>query len=130
MAEHETQQAKLVRILGCTEEEAQDIIETDKAIDHGKKVYFDLSPEQEKVAKKFTNVREHRKKPITFDTKPRERKANATKGGLIAEIATFLEQNSQFSIENLEIVNKEKLITFSIGDKSYKLDLIQSRTKK
>jgi hypothetical protein len=128
MAQNKEQE--LMEKLGCTLEEAQDIIKTDSEIDHGKRVYFDLSPEQEKIAKKFINSREHRKKPMTFDNKPRERKANATKGGLIAEIATFLEQNSQFSIENVEIVNKEKLITFSIGGQSYKLDLIQSRTKK
>ena len=53
----ETQKEKLMRVLGCTEAEAEDIIASDKAIDKGERVYFDLDPETEKQAKKMINVR-------------------------------------------------------------------------
>ena len=119
-----------MRLLDCTEAEAEDIIKQDKAIDHNEKVYFDLDPEKEKeVQKKYVATRT-RKTPITFDKKPRERKENPTKSGIIAEIAEFLNEKSQFSVENLEITNKERQISFQIGENSYELTLVQKRKPK
>lgn len=60
----------------------------------------------------------------------RERKPNATKGGLIAELARFLEENSAFSTENITIVNAERQISFTIGADSFDLTLVQKRKKK
>ena len=126
----ESQKEKLMRLLDCSEAEAEDIIKQDKAIDHNEKVYFDLDPEKEKeVQKKYVATRT-RKTPITFDKKPRERKENPTKSGIIAEIAEFLNEKSQFSVENLEITNKERQISFQIGENSYELTLVQKRRPK
>ena len=44
----------LMEKLGCSEAEALDIIACDKAIDKGEKMDFDLSKEQQKIAKKMT----------------------------------------------------------------------------
>jgi hypothetical protein len=118
-----------MRVLGVSAEEADGILRDDKAIDRGERMSFDLDPEREKQAKKLANVKE-RRKPITFDKKPRERKPNATKGGLIAELATFLTENSEFSTENVEITNKERQIAFKIGDDSFELTLVQKRKPK
>jgi hypothetical protein len=125
----ENQKERIMRILNVSAEEADEILKDDKAIDRGERMSFDLSPEQEKLAAKLANVRE-RKKPITFDKKPRERKPNATKGGLIAELATFLTEKSEFSTENVEITNKERQIAFKIGEDCFELTLVQKRKPK
>ena len=125
----ETQKEKLMRVLGCTAEEADDIIATDKMIDQGKRTPYDLDPETEKMAKKFANSRE-KKKPTVYDFKKRERKANPTKGGIIAELAKFLEENSEFATESVEITNKERQIAFKIGDEAFELTLVQKRKPK
>lgn len=118
-----------MRLLKCSEAEAEDIVEKDRLIDKGEKVDFDLTPEQEKVAKKYRNCND-RKKPIVFDNKPRERKQNATKSGIIAELEQFLKENSTFSVENVEVLNKERQIFFQIGENSFELTLVQKRKPK
>ena len=125
----ETQKHKLMRILGCTAEEADDIIATDKMIDQGERTPYDLDPEREKMAKKFANAREKRK-PTVYQFQKRERKANPTKGGIIAELAKFLEENSEFAVENVEITNKERQIAFKIGENAFEVTLTQKRKPK
>ena len=124
----ETQKQKLMRILGCSSEEADDIIATDKMIDKGERTPYDLDPEAEKIAKKFANA--GTKKPTVYDFKTRERKSNPTKGGIIAELAKFLKENSEFATENVEITNKERQIAFKIGDDNFEITLIQKRKPK
>ena len=126
----ETQKEKLMRVLKISEEEAIDIIKADKAIDAGNRVEFDLDPEKEKMAKKFANTKEH-KKPINLEKGgKRPKKENATKAGIIAEIAQFLMENAGFSAENVEITNKERQIAFKIGENAYELTLVQKRKPK
>lgn len=127
----EAQKEKLMRILNVSEEEAEKIIADDKAIDKGEKL-FELTDEQKKVAKKMSNFdSKNRKKPMVLDLKqPKNRKENATKSGIIAELVTFFSENSQFSVENLEILNKERQFTFKIGDETYEITLIQKRKPK
>ena len=60
----------------------------------------------------------------------RERKENPTKASLIAEIADFLQKNSENAIENCEITNKERQIAFKIGENSFELTLVQKRKPK
>lgn len=117
---------ELMSLLGCTEDEAKDIIETDKAIDRGERVYFDLDKAKEKEAIKMANVGT-RKKPTVYDFSKRERKADTTKEGVIQQIADFLTENGYADVE---IVNKSKLITFKIGTDTYKFDLIRQRQPK
>jgi len=126
----ESQKEKLVRTLGCTEEEALDIIAQDKAIDQGKRVEFDLDPEREKMAKKMANVGTKKPTVYKFDTKDKKRKENPTKAGIIAELAKFLEENSENACENVEITNKERQIAFKIGENDFELTLVQKRAKK
>lgn len=126
----ESQKEKLMRTLGCTEEEALDIIASDKAIDQGKRVEFDLDPEREKMAKKMANVGTKKPTVYKFDTKDKKRKENPTKAGIIAELAKFLEENSENTCENVEITNKERQIAFKIGENDFELTLVQKRAKK
>jgi hypothetical protein len=124
----ETQKEKLMRILNVTAEEAEEIIAYDKAVDQGKKTPYDITSEQEKQTRKY---RQADRKPTVYDfTKKRERKPNATKGGLIAELFDFLSKNSQFSTENVTITNKERQIAFQIGEDKFELTLVQKRKPK
>ena len=125
----ENQKEKLIRILKCTAEEADDIIKTDKMIDKGERTPYDLDPETEKMAKKFANTTE-RKKPTVYSFQKRERKANPTKGGIVAELAKFLENDSEFATKSVEITNKERQIAFKIGDDAFELTLVQKRKPK
>lgn len=119
---------QIVDLLGCSIEEAKQIIADDKAIDKGERMSFDLTPEQEKQAKKYANVREHnRKTPTTYQWNTRERKADTTKEGVIEQISQFLTENGY---ANVEILNKSKLISFQIGEDTYELDLKRKRKPK
>ena len=124
----ETQKERIMRILKVSSEEADQIMADDKRIDRGEKMEFDLSPEQEKEIRKYRQA--DRKLTVYNFNKPRERKPNATKSGIIEEIAKFLQENSQFSIENLEVTNKERQISFSVGENKYEFTLVQKRTPK
>lgn len=119
-----SQVEKIMKLLGCSEEEALNVIECDKAIDKGQKMDFDLSPEAEKEAKKMANVKSYKKSETKVE---RKRKENPTKATLIAEIAQFLTENGY---ENVEIVNKERQITLKSGENDYELTLVQKRKKK
>lgn len=122
----ETQKEKLMRVLGCTSEEAEDIIETDKIIDKGGRTKYDLDPEKEKEAKQFARTRT----VYNFDTSNRKRKENPTKEGIITELNEFLINSSEFAIKNAQIVNKQGEISFEIGGISFSLKLTQHRKKK
>ena len=120
----ETQKEKLMRVLDITEAEAEDIIASDKAIDKGERVYFDLDKETEKMAKKYANATSHKteSKLIT-----RTRKENPTKANIITEINQFLIENGY---EMVEITNKERQIAFKVGENDYELTLVQKRKPK
>ena len=123
----ESQKEKLMRILDISSQEADEILAHDKAIDQGKRTPYDLTPEQEKGTRKF---RQADRKPTAYNFTKRERKPNATKGGLIAELAEFLTKNSGFSTENVSITNKERQIAFQIGEDKFELTLVQKRKPK
>ena len=119
--------------LGFTEEAIADIIKSDAAIDKGERVYFDLSAEEEKKAKKYANV-ETRKAPVNYELDntngKRSRKENPTKAAIIEEIAHFLMENSENACENVEITNKERMIAFKCGENNYEITLTQKRKPK
>ena len=132
MAARETHEEHVLRIMNglqCTREEAEDVIKWDKVIDQGGRTPYDLDPKTEKMAKKMANVKE-RKKPTNYDFFFFVRKANPKKGGIIAEIAQFLTEKSQFATENVEITNKERMIAFKIGEDNFEITLIQKRKPK
>lgn len=125
--------AKLMHILDCSEEEAKQIIADDKAIDRGEKMPFDLDADKEKIAKQYTKTGT-RKAPTVYkldnEGGKRSRKENPTKAGIIAELAKFLEEQSENACINIEITNKERQIAFTIGENNYELTLVQKRKPK
>lgn len=66
-------------------------------------------------------------KPKAKTPKERVQKENPTKELIIAKVAEML-QNLQ--VDNLNIENKAKLITFTLNGNDFKLDLVQKRAKK
>lgn len=120
---------KHMAILGISYEEAEALYDSDKAIDRGEKQPFDLTPEQAKEAKKACHTGT-RKTPTTYKFTKRERKPNATKGGIISKLAQFLSASSGFEVENLEITNKERQVAFEIGGEKFELTLVQKRKPK
>ena len=125
----ETQKERIMKTLKISAEEADEILAYDKAVEQGKKTPYDLSKEQIKETRKY---RQCDRKPTVynFDTSKRQRKPNPTKGGIIAELADFLQKNCNFAIENCEIVNKERQIAFKCGENRFELTLVQKRPPK
>ena len=66
-------------------------------------------------------------KPKAKTPKERVQKENPTKELIIATIAKALEN---LDISNLNIENKAKLITFTLGNEDFKVDLVQKRKPK
>lgn len=131
IAQRITDAERLARIqtLFPDEAEAKEILAYDKAVEAGEKTPYDLSPEQEKIARKYSHTGT-RKAPMAYKFNKRERKPNATKGGIIAELADFMEKHSNFEVQNLAITNKERQISFMIGEETFELTLVQKRKQK
>lgn len=123
----ESQKEKLMRVLEISAKEADEIIAYDNAVDKGMKTEYDLTKQQEKETRKY---RQADRRPTAYNFTKRERKPNATKGGLIQEFYKFLCEDSEFSTKNVEITNKERQITFQIGEDRFELTLVQKRKPK
>ena len=122
----------LMRSLKISEAEARELLEYDDEVDHAKskqKLKYDLTDEQEKATRKW---RQADRKPTVynFDTSKRERKPNVLKGELIKALFNFLNENTELSIENCVISNKERMICFESGGEKFDLTLIQKRKPK
>ncbi len=111
----ETQKEKLMRVLGITEEEALEIIECDKRIDKGEKL-FELPEELAGGAKK---ARQAPRKQNSTPTK-REKKVDLDKSMLIEIIKGNLEFHD---CEILDVINDEREFTFNYSGKKYKIVL-------
>ena len=105
--------------LGCTEEEAYEVIEADRKIDKGEKL-FELDPELEKGAKK---ARQAPRKANATPTK-RERKEDTDKRELIALLVNALGE----SAETLEVTNAERQIDFTFSNRKFRIVLSAPRS--
>lgn len=123
----------LMKTLGLTSKEADELMLADKAIDHIKSVKeidADLSADQKKTVKQMRQADRVKGQPTAYKFTTRERKPNELKEAIIDEIATFLRENSSFGSDNVEITNKNRQIAFAVGDKNFELTLVEKRTKK
>ena len=127
--EYQAKISNLMKKLDCTAEEAKEIIMDDYDIDHDVKKDFDLSAEKLKEANKYTKTGT-RKAPTAYKFEKRQRKENPTKRSIVAELATFLRENSENACEDVEITNIERMIAFRVGENRYELTLIQKRPHK
>lgn len=113
--------------LGLTAEEADELLKADKAIDKGEKMPFDLTKEQQEIAKSFTKTGTKTKKAPTVYKFEKKKTENVPKAELIKKLEKLL--NNEGFID-VKIVNAERLISFSNGDNSFELTLTQKRKPK
>lgn len=115
---------KIMDVLGCTEQEAQDVVATDKKIDKGEKL-FSLNPEQEKASKKA------RRAPTVYNFDPSKRKKveNLIKRDLIQQLHCFLNGLNEV-ITNIQVINPERIISFDVQGNTYEFTLVQKRKPK
>jgi hypothetical protein len=90
---------------------------------------WDLSAEEHKKAMKNANADEH-KKPMRLENKPRPRKEDAVKRTIITSICNFLNENSQFSPQNVVITNPEQKVSFDFEGENYTISLTRHRKPK
>jgi hypothetical protein len=112
--------------LGCSEEEAFEVIESDRKIDKGEKI-FDLDPELEKGAKK---ARQAPRKANATPTK-RERKEDTDKRFLIQLLQSALvnSDNEGFTeLPKIEITNPERQIDFEFSGRKFRIVLSAPRS--
>lgn len=103
--------------LGLSKEEVADVLEKDKQIDKGEKL-FELSKEQEQASKKARSTTATKTPTVyTFKTK-REKKADVDKGKLIADLLDGIPYT-----KDIEVINPEREFTFTYKDKKYKVVL-------
>ena len=109
---------KLMKTLDLTEEEALQLIEDDKAIDRGAKM-FDLDSELEKASKRA------RQAPRTTTHTPtkRTKKEDTEKGYLISEIVKALAE-----CDKVEITNPERQIDFEFSGRKFRIVLSAPRS--
>lgn len=110
---------ELMKMLDCPREDVLQMLEDDKKIDKGDKL-FQLSAELEKGAKK---ARQADRKVTVYDFKTRERKADNDKAELVEILAESLRQ--------LEIIptvtNKEREMEFVYKGRKFKIVLSAPR---
>ena len=111
---------KLMKSLNISREEAMQVIEDDKAIDRGAKM-FELDPELEKGAKKARQA--DRKKSVT-PTK-RERKPKPEKAEICSAMMDGLKE---LGVEEFTINNPEREFVFTHNGTKYKVTLACPRS--
>lgn len=119
--------ADTMRKLDMTREEVLAMWADDDEVDHMKKksdIDSDLTAEQKKVVKKMKNV--GTKKPTVYKHDTREKKLDERKVEIIAQTADFLKN----CVENVQISNPQKEISFEVNGESYSFSLIKHRKAK
>ena len=126
--------AEIAKKLDISYAEAEEMLAEDKEIDRMtsiKKVNSDMSEEQKKATKKYTNVA--RGKTVTSTDaygkkKTRTIKADDVKQMLIKLIAETLENSAE--VDTVNITNIQKTIAFKIGADDFEIDLKRKRKPK
>ena len=119
-----TQIEKMMKNLGLTEQEARELLADDAKVDKGQKMAFDLTPEQEKNAKKARAT--GTKKPTAYKFENRKRKENPEKRDILKALFELAED----CWDNAELVNPERQIDFHLNGNHYSITLTCHRPPK
>ena len=114
-----TQIEALMKKLDITEAEAKELLEADKRIDKGEKL-FELSAEGKAVEKK---MRQADRKPTVYKFTPRERKPNEVKRNLIQILESALAETAT----KIEVTNIERQLDFEVDGVRYRVVLSAPR---
>ena len=109
---------KLMKSLNISREEAIDLIEEDKRIDKGEKLY-ELDPELEKGAKKARQA-DRKKTEVKRERKPKPEKAEIC--------SAMMEGLAELGVEDFNIINPEREFLFTHNGTKYKVTLACPRT--
>ena len=124
------EQIEAMKRLGMSEAEIADVLESDKRIDKGEKL-FELTAEQKQAEKKAkaTGTR------TVYNFQKRERKVDNDKQMIInylqSTLKNWFQSNSQCTYNactNFEIVNPEREFLFTYNGKKYKIVLSAPRS--
>lgn len=119
---------ELMTTLDISRDEAIQVLKDDDAIEHGEKL-FELTPEQKKAEKKARKTGTR----TVYNFTKRERKPNEEKSAIIQKLAENLQEWEIFGedfAKSVQIVKKEREITFKVGENDYSLTLICHRKPK
>lgn len=120
--------AKMMKNLGCTEEEAKQLLADDAAIDSGKKL-FELTDEQKKASKQARATGTKKRTAYKFDK--RERKPNEVKRWIIERVKILCEGwELNGDALDVKVVNIERAIDFQIDGRNFTLTLTEHRPPK
>lgn len=111
----ETKVEKLMRVLNLTEEQALEVIECDKRIDRGEKL-FEFTEDQ-KVAEKQARLTGERK---STKTTKREKKVDNQKQNVIATMVGSI--INVFGVR-VDVANEEREFEFELNDRKFKVVL-------
>ena len=136
MAKISDRQMAAFKKLGYSDEQIEEMIEDDKAVDRNEPLPWDMSKEDHKKAMKYANADEH-KKPAekktptvyNWDTTDKPKKQNITKEALVTALATFLQENADLGCVDVEITNKQGKVAFKVGENDFTFSLTQHRKK-
>ena len=119
-------QIDALRKLGLSDAEIQEVLEADKRIDKGEKL-FELSAEAEKASKQ---ARQADRKPTVYKLDntngKRNKKTDEVKVGLIELLTEVIKE--QPACNSLEIINNEREFVFQWMGKKYKVVLSAPRS--
>ena len=121
---NEQEVSKIATGLGISKQEAVQVwLEDNEYIENAEQVKLDTKAKSNRITATI-----HQAKAINTKKTQRERvlKDDPTKENLIKCIKVLLEGKG---CEKVEIVNKTKLISFTLGGDTFKLDLIRQRNK-
>ena len=107
-----------MRTLGCTREEAIELIKDDADVDRGIAKPWDLTPEQMKNARKMANATTRK----SSGTVNRTKKENPVKQAVISTVAQALA-----GYDNVKVTNPERVIDFEYEGVRYSLTLTAHR---
>lgn len=122
MTKDQQKQIQAMRALGMSEAEITDVLETDKRIDRGEKL-FELPDELKAGAKK---ARQADRKPTVYDFSKRERKPNDSKRAIIAALADTARELADNG--EVEVTNIEREMIFVANGVKYKIVLSAPRS--
>lgn len=114
---------ELAKVLKISIPEAKEVLEADKRIDRGEKL-FELPPELEAGAKKAR--RADRKQPVAVR---RQRKPDEAKRELIQYLESKLEDAHHYDmdLDDITITNPERELEFIYNGVRYRLTLMRPR---
>ena len=130
-AEREKRIAKQMDILKISREEAEEIVAEDERIDGltMKELKEEMGAEHWDAIKKMSATGERKttkKKPTTYKFDTKNKKKDDEKEDFIAKLAEYLPN----LVENVQIVNVNREISFKIGENEYSLTLTKHRKPK